>query len=643
MCGFVGVLYSDATRNAERSDVQRATDRLVHRGPDDEGYFCAGPLALGFRRLSILDMSAAGHQPMVTEDGDYALVFNGEIYNFIELRDDLRARGHAFRTQTDTEVILAAYREWGLACFERFNGMWSMLLWDARRRHLLASRDRFGIKPLYVAALDDRWIFASELQAVLSYSGASRALDLTTLVDFVDYGFTDHNQETFVQGVRRFPAGHAGLYKPTTGGAARASWPMTMRYYGLDGAIDHDRRARILADPTGREEARLVEEFRAALVDAVQLRMRSDVPVGTCLSGGVDSGGITCATAAVALKERAQSCRYAFTALFEEYDETAQIRAVVEHTGVSWFAPPMDDDAVRRVTETFFRAHDEPVHSLSPFAGYLVFEAAAREHVVVLLNGQGADELLAGYSSYIDEYIVDSGVESGPRAMARAFTSEARAGTLGVRNLAFRTATRLAARTMPGLALAVRKRSSARSFIRGSVRRALARPSVDQSPISVRSLDDALLTSISASPLPLYLRLEDRNSMAHSTEARLPFLDPRVVELALTAPAGMKRRDGYNKYLERRAFEGLLPDVVRLHRPKLGFPVPHGRWLRGPMREFFLDILSESSLRARGVYDVDGILARRDAMLSGSGAEVDPILVRLMAFEACARTHYDRV
>ncbi len=605
---------------------------MTHRGPDDEGTFADGPLGFGFRRLSILDISPAGHQPMSSADGRHTIVFNGEVYNFLELREELMAGGETFRTDGDTEVILAAYRRWGAGCFERFNGMWGLCIWDRDTGTLVASRDRFGIKPLYLGRRADRWLLGSELAALRTLDPQPPRIHRARAVDYLDMGLLDHTDDSALAGWKRLRPGHVLTLKPGDQQGREEA------FYRLEDAGDSERRARVLADPDGAEGRRLIEEFHDAFLDSVRLRLRADVPVGTCLSGGLDSTGIVAASARVAGEARSGNARHAFSAITPEFDESRWIQAIVDATGVSLTRAVLDDTTLAHAVEGMLTRQDEPVHSLTPLAGYQVFKAANEAGVTVLLNGQGADELLAGYESYVAGFIVSILSEHGALAAMKQWRREG----VNLRDA------RAVLRSLAGpIGDAVASRLRARGLVSGGLVDAGVRADVlDQTWLAradvPRSLEPALIDSVTNFPLPLYLRIEDRNAMAWSREARLPFLDPKLVALARTAPAILKRRDGYNKWMQREAFRNLLPEVVRSRREKMGFPVPAGRWLRGPLRDLLLDTLSPDRLRQRGLYDVPRLIATRDAFLASDSLLAPADMYRAFLFEAWARRHVDR-
>ncbi len=633
MCGLVGVLDRRGAATRFRGPLQRAADAIAHRGPDDEGFWFDGAIGLGFRRLSILDLTVAGHQPMASHNGEWTLVFNGEIYNFIELQRELEQLGVQFRSHCDTEVLVEALTHWGTRAVERFNGMWAVLAWHAPTRTLYACRDPWGIKPLYLSDQGD-WIgFASEIKGLRALGCQHQGVDGLAARRYLDAGLLDTDAHTMFAGYERLLPGHLHAWR---------DGQQILTQQLADGTQSIDLPA-FRDDDRGEMEFR--EAFRDALLSAVRLRLRADVDVGTCLSGGLDSTTIACAAARFLAEERVMTCRHAFTALLPEFDESRYIRPVLAQTGAEWHITVAADAQLFEKALKFFQIHDEPIHSLTPLAGYLVMELAAQANVKVLLNGQGADELLAGYSSTVAPFLRSVIQQNGMREALHQANLEA-GSALGGAALLSRSAGSAAARAlMPKLeawwrrhqALHPNQRSANLNLPHDGP---LGPPRMELQPPS-ETLASALDDQMRRTPLPLYLRIEDANSSAFSLEARLPFLDPAVVALARAAPARLLRRDGMNKYLLRSILPGLVPEVVWQRRDKMGFPVPTGRWLQGPLRAIVLDTLSEQRLAARGWYNVPEVLAARDRLLGGIVAEPSPQLRSLFLLERWARDHLD--
>ncbi len=630
MCGIVGLF--DRQLNAARMEdpLRRATARIAHRGPDDDGFYFNGPVGLGFRRLSILDLSVAGHQPMTSADGHWTVIFNGEIYNFVELRRSLQAIGVQFHSTSDTEVLVESLAAWGVRTFERFNGMWSVLAWHQPSQSLYACRDPWGIKPLYVSD-NGKWVgFASEIKALRTLGCDLGGADLQAVRRFVDDGELDVETRTMYARVERLQPGVIYRYR---GGKSVQMQPYS------------DGTDRFVLPPAPTDLARendYIEAFRAAFLQSIHLRLRSDVDIGTCMSGGLDSTSVACAAARFLDAERSGRCRYAFTALIPEFDESPFIHAVLKQTGAEWHVTVAGDGQLIDKSLLFFDTHDEPVHSFSPFAGFLVMGLAAAAGVKVLLNGQGADELLAGYPSSVVPFLRSSTVESGAVAAFRQAQLET-TNRQDALDIFARAQAGLITELLPGPmeALVRRRRMQRRQQVDYFNKNGLVSVLPMPAYASAESLQSSLRDQTSRSPLPLYLRIEDANSSAFSLEARLPFLDPWVVALARHAPAKLLRRGGLNKYLLRRILPGLVPDLVWQRRDKMGFPVPNARWMRGPLMPLVRNTLSPDRLAARGWYDVPRVNAQVDRLFNQPDSPLEPQLMRLFLLEVWAQRHLD--
>ena len=387
MCGIAAILRLDGGA-VDPAAVDRMSDSLVHRGPDARGLYVDGPLGLGFRRLSILDLSTAASQPMTSEDGGLVLVFNGEIFNYVELRAELMARGHRFRSTGDTEVLLHAYQEWGRDCLPRLNGMWAFLIHDRRRGVLFGSRDRFGVKPLYRYRSADLLCVASEIKAIRASGAYREAIDWERASNFLYRGSLDEGEETLYGGICQVPPGTA--FEVDAGGRL-SEW----RFWSLDELPSADIR-----DPIG--------SFRDLFEDAVRLRMRSDVPVGVCLSGGLDSGSIICAAArerrAAGSVDGGTPPLLAFCYMAPEFDESTYIDDLITDTGAQLRRLETSPRELWDRLPEVLTYHDEPVYSMTALVGFELMRLVSRHGVRVILNGQGADETAAGYFSYFRNY-----------------------------------------------------------------------------------------------------------------------------------------------------------------------------------------------------------------------------------------------
>jgi asparagine synthase (glutamine-hydrolysing) len=579
VCGLAGIVDLGGEARLEQAVAMSAA--LAHRGPDADGTFAEPGVALAFRRLAILDLSPAGNQPMVGGDGRYRLLHNGEIYNYRELRTELESAGHSFRTGTDTEVVLAAYVEWGTDCVKRFNGMWAFALWDSKERRLFASRDRFGVKPLYYHLDGKRLLFASEPKALL-VAGVARRPNLPVVRDYLEQGYLDHTAETFFDGIVRLPQAHS----------------MTFDESGL--RLERHWQLEVREPPAGDFAA----EVRELIFDSVRLRLRSDVPVGTCLSGGLDSSAIVGVVDRL-LQTEAENARpvgprqQTFTAYFEDraVDERPFARAVVESTRAEPHWITFEADDLVSNLDAIVDAQGEPFGSTSMAAQWYVMREAKRAGLTVMLDGQGSDEIFGGYHGYFAPYYAD-------------LLAGGRLGTLRSELAAYRRVHGASAARLAELVIRRfvpdRVRWLARGRARGGsslVHEALPAgytaeaDGIAEFPDRLRRLLELILTSRG---LPELLRYEDRNSMAHSLEARVPFLDFRLVELLFSLPADQLIDRGMTKAILRRALGDVLPPVVRDRVDKLGFVTPEARFMRGPLGELAGDVFASASTRDRG-------------------------------------------
>jgi asparagine synthase (glutamine-hydrolysing) len=629
MCGITALFEPGAP--AWLHPVTRAMTRAVrHRGPDGEGfaYFQPGAgafpilsdespagahggaeppagctLGLGHRRLAILDLSAAGHQPMTDAAGDCWITFNGEIYNYVELRTELTGLGHVFHSGSDTEVILAAWREWGEACLARFNGMFAFVLFDRRRQRCFAARDRFGVKPLYLWPTPAGGVaFASEIKQFTLHPGWRAVLNGQPAYDFLNWGISDHTSETMFAGVRQL---RGGEFISAELPALTAAVPQ--RWYQLKPA------------PFAGSFADAAAGFRTLLDDSVRLRLRADVPVGTCLSGGLDSSAVVC-TMRQQLGADAARLQKTFSAYSDvaRFDERRFIETVVEATAATAYHLVPDPDELLATLDQLTWHQDEPFGSTSIWAQWGVFRLARQSGVVVMLDGQGADESLGGYHGYFGPRLAGLLV----RGRWWQFASESSA-VRSLHGYSLGHQARLLANELLGRSVADRLRRLSGRTVRAPAFLDLARlGATPGSPHDgavdlaepVRSLGYAQLT---ATNLPMLLRWEDRDSMAHSVEARLPFVDYRMVEFCLGLPEDFKLRDGWTKRVLREGMRDRLPEAVRTRRDKLGFATAEEVWMRGPRRATFLRLVEEAVEASGGTLTAQAV-RKAARMLDGT-------------------------
>lgn len=594
MCGIAGIVHLDAVAPAEPSMLRTMAASLQHRGPDAEGVHIDGHVGLAYRRLSILDLSEAGNQPMQNEDGTVWMVFNGEIYNDRELRAELTGRGHLFRSRCDAEVLLHLYEERGPDCVEALNGMFAFAIWDVRRRRLFAARDHFGVKPFYYAVARNAFLFASEIKALFATGLVGAECNREALSEYLTFQFC-LGDTTLFRNIRKLEPGCLLLVEAGRGVETR-------RYWDLDFTVDE-------AAPS---EDECVERLRTLLDDAIRMQLRADVPVGAHLSGGLDSSTV------VALAARhVDGPLHTFSGGFREGpDETRYARQVSASVGTLHHEVFPSEQEFVELLPTLIYHMDEPAAGPGIFPQYCV-SRLAREHVTVVLGGQGGDEMFGGYTRYLIAYLeecIRGGIDGtqeddryvvtfesvlpnlrqldGYQPLLRHFWRE------GVFDAPERRYFRLIDRS-----------SAIRDLITSDVPvgesaiferfHAQFNPGASQSYINRMTRFD--LKAL----LPALLQVEDRMSMAVSLESRVPLLDPRVAAFVASLPPKIKYRGGRSKHLFRRAVDPLLPPAVTARTDKMGFPVPLTEWYRrDPVREFVCDTLLGERARQRGLVDV---------------------------------------
>ncbi|MGJ4728868.1 asparagine synthase (glutamine-hydrolyzing) [Luteimonas sp. SDU101] len=600
MCGIAGIVRLDGAPVSADS-VAVLTDLIAHRGPDDAGVHVDGHVGLGHRRLSIVDLSPAGHQPMPSSDGSLWIVFNGEIYNHEALRLELQALGHGFRSTTDTEVILAAYRQWGEACVQRFEGMWAFAIWEPARQRLFCSRDRLGIKPFYYALTPAGFAFASEIKAVLA-SGLvpvrpnHEALRLQLL-----YRVRASNETTCFEGVLQLPPAHNAVLE---GGRWRRA-----RYWNAEDAL--------ASRGAGGDHA---ARFREEISRAVHSHLRSDVPVGACLSGGLDSGTLV----ALAARETASPLRtFSVTYPGTVHDESRYIHALRGKIGnLHGTDTSPDGRDLIDVLERSTWHYEEPVWGGSVYSWWQVMKSVNAGGIKVVLNGQGADELLAGYPRYYPTYLRQLLLSGRAGALRHNFEGfRAQQGDLSRLGLWRELATpfwpdwlRRAAR------VAGRGSAFDDSFLSPELR-ALSSPAAEAlARRAFSDLDTHLLSDLTVTRLPELLQAEDRFSMAFSIESRVPFLDRAFVEYGIALPAAQKIDNGVTKVVLREAMRGIVPDETLDRRDKQGYPTPANDWLRSVGVDYAGDLISSRAFRERGVFDAAASSRAFERWRRGQGA-----------------------
>ncbi len=564
MCAISGLLHADG-QPIDLAPFVAATNLVSYRGPDDSGFAFFGPtqgevplnsqivpkgsgrsvLALGHRRLSILDLSDRGRQPMKSHDGRYYLVFNGEIYNYLELRETLRSLGHTFETSTDSEVLLKAYEHWGRDCLKRFNGMWAFAIWDSFEESLFLARDRFGVKPLYFSRdQGSSFAFGSEIKQLLHLGFGSGRAQFSNSARFLQTGRSDDTRETMFEGIFRLLPGEFAICRSVGS--------------KIDLQIESYHRLSENPEPIGKED--WLRGLGSFLEDSVRLRLRADVVAGSCLSGGVDSSSIVCLVHKVDERFRQAT----FTSRFEDsrFDEFQFASEVISKVGaISHTVFPDLDRLLGEDLDRLIWHQDEPFVSTSIYAQWKVMETASHAGVKVLLDGQGGDEIFAGYDRYVPSYLAGSFLRANPIEAAQRILGMRKSGTLDHLPALWR---------LVGSSISKAAGIKSRRNLLGGIYRPLSEAEEQPEGADLKSqMKFDLYHSMQA-----LLRFEDRNSMAHSIEARTPFLDYRLVEWAMMGKEEWFYEGGVSKAPLRSAMAGIVPEKLLLRRDKMGFVTP---------------------------------------------------------------------
>lgn len=588
MCGICGIWNYKTKEPVPPNLLREMTDSMTHRGPDDSGLHVddAAGVGLGFRRLSIIDLSPAGHQPMSNEDGTIWLVFNGEIYNFLDLRPQLEVKRHVFRSRTDSEVIIHQYEERGVEWVNDLNGMFGLALWDAPKRRMVLARDRVGKKPLYYYDDGKRLMFASELKAILADSSVPRELDYTALGEYLALGYIAAPRTIF-QGIRKLPPGHRMVFEKGSSNIRR--------YWDWLPAFNSPNHTR--------SESEWIEEVQELLKTVVRDRLISDVPLGAFLSGGVDSSAVVAIMAE--LSERPVKT---FSIGFhnEQYNELPYARQIAEHFGTEHHEHIVEPESLRDLMPRLVRQFDEPFGDSSAVPTYYVSKMA-REQVTVCLSGDGGDEAMAGYSRYA-QAIREAKVDGLPSIWRQIlFGLPARFMPVGVKGQ--RLAQRLSAKgAEERYALAICKmptRHIAELFTPEAVKQLEENKANCIGDAFSRTANLNLISRLQYTDGITYLPEDilvkvDRTSMANSLEVRSPLLDYRFMELMATVPSELHFQNGQGKHLFKKAMRNWLPDQI-LDRPKMGFGVPLSKWFSDELSDYAAEVLLDHQTLQRGL------------------------------------------
>lgn len=612
MCGFVCV-YNPSGGNTSPATLRSMTDALTHRGPDDYGYAFAGRgrtevwrdtdpapfngagVAMGHRRLSILDLSHAGRQPFCSPDKRYWMVYNGELYNYLELRDDLVRLGYSFSTTTDTEVVLTAFREWGNRCLDRFIGMWALVIWDNKTETLFVSRDRFGIKPLFYTKAGNSWLFASEIKALLKHDAVKSIPDEGQLFRYLWSEDNPENGATFFSGVYSVQPAH--ILNIREGQCTEQSYWQLPEY-----DIESDRRSF-------KEKA---DQFLELLTDSVRIQLRSDVPVGTMLSGGLDSTSIAATINAIlrssdhgheSVKNRHQAISCCYPGMWN--DETQKIDELAELLNIEVIKLFPSTADVQDRFESVIDAVEEPFSGTMPFVQDLMMAQAKASGLTVTLNGHGPDEMFAGYPARHCSFVAADYLGHGKLLKG---TREVR-GMRKLHNVEYSDLIyaflRIYLPAFGRIARATHRIREKKFFREEAFRDFGSTPARfrESSTFGKSALDRRLRREFFAEVLPKCLTYEDRASMASSVESRVPFLDHRLVEFAFGLDDSDKINNGMTKYVIREAMKDMLPKSISSDPRKLFIESSFASWLQGPLRPLVEGTLLSEHSRVKGIVD----------------------------------------
>ena len=564
MCGIAGCYH--VNKEVDHDRFEEMVDIISYRGPDDRGTFYEGNLALGHRRLSIIDLSEAGHQPFVSSDDRYVIVYNGEIYNYKELRDELKDKGSVFRTETDTEVLLASYDHWGSECVKHFNGMWAFAIYDRQENKLFLSRDRFGVKPLYYYHKDDTFIFASEEKQIIKMTGQRFKVNRPRLMEYMMRGVHDHTEETMFLDIMQLRGGCSMVFD------LNDNTKTVTRYFRLEDVAE---------SAESFEEA--AADFEKCFEDSIRLRLRADVPVGYCLSGGLDSSSIVCMADRVIKNDGLKIHQESISSCFDDprYDEREYINEVLANTDVKGNEIFPQGSSVLDDLDDVLWHMDEPFGSTSMYAQWNVFKGAKEHGLTVMLDGQGADEQLAGYTGFYSvifaEYLRK--FRFGRFRHELNCYKKLRASTEKYVNSNKIIIEALISAYLPRRLQKFGKLhmfylKQGLPFEPEDIKKTIYGINLYPANDSRRYILDQLKCNLS-----MLLHYEDRNSMAHSIESRVPFMDPFLAECAFKMPIDYKLKDGITKYVVRESLKDVLPDKIRNRYSKLGFVTPEDQWI----------------------------------------------------------------
>ena len=566
MCGISGIINL-LNQPVELSLIEKMTDIINHRGPNGSGYYFGKNIAFGHRRLSIIDLSDAGNQPMFYKE-KYVIIFNGEIYNYLEIKEELKAHGYLFSTDNDTEVILASYDKWGKECVQKFNGMWSLAIHDKQKNIIFCSRDRFGVKPFYYTQNESHFIFGSEIKQLLLF--ASRNLvDKKVLLNYLVLGLEEYSENTFFSTIKKLLPAHNLIYD-----LKNNSFEI-QKYYTIqiDSSIEN------------MNESASIDLYKSELERSIKYRLRSDVKVGTCLSGGLDSSSV--ASVASDLYTKLSGEKFAaITAksVDQKNDESSFAKMVVDKLDLDWHTVEPSTKNFHEVLDEVIKTQEEPFGSPSIIMQYFVMEKAKQINSTVLLDGQGGDETLLGYERYYPAYLL-----SLPwKKRITEFLNSSKNSKLSKKELLLYIFYFLSPK------IRITRQLKRYSFVKQTYLDLISKDIVTELSKAYSNIKDLQLLEITKTQLPHLLKYEDKNSMRHSIETRLPFLDYKLVELSLAINNNFKITGGWTKYILRKATEDKLPPEISWRKNKFGFEAPSSIWLKD--KNWMLEHINKSAI-----------------------------------------------
>jgi len=574
MCGISGVI-NKTQKVVNKKEIKTMNDLISHRGPDDEGYYFENNFAFGHRRLSILDLGKDGHQPMHYLDR-YTITYNGEIYNYIEIREELLNDGYIFNSHTDTEVILASYDKWGENCVNKFNGMWAFAIYDKAKEIIFCSRDRFGIKPFYYTNIDDKFIFGSEIKQLLEFY-PKKYVNKKILMDYLIIGYEDHTNDTFFENIFKLEQSHNLIY------ALKTDTYEIKKYYDID----------FRAENFTEDEA--VKLYKEKLRDSIDIRLRSDVKVGTCLSGGLDSSSI----ASIASEIYTKQSNNKFTAIHAKStqtnnDESSYAIDVAEYCGLDLkIVEPNKNDFLDSIDEIIY-TQEEPFGSPSIFMQYFVMKKAKEENCKVMLDGQGGDETLLGYERYYPAYLISLSFLE----MIKGFFSASKNSKLSIKQLLKYIV------YFTNSKIRLKRLKNKYSFIKKDYLELIDTTLVERSSKNYLDIAKLQYDEIYFTQMPHLLRYEDKNSMKNSIETRLPYIDYKVLETSVSLDNSFKIKNGWTKYILRKAVENILPKNIVWRKNKFGFEAPTKSWLKSTHDEM-VEMINGSNILKHISDDID--------------------------------------